>query len=291
MIYVCVMTLNSVAREDSLKRIQNRKLIVSGVGITGYSASAFLLNELWYKEYKSKQFNFFDDSEEWLQVDKFGHAFTCYQLGEIGMNAMKWGGFNKNKSVWIGGLSGITYMSMVELMDGFSEGWGFSWADVGANAGGSLSLILQEHFWQEQRIRLKFSYYPSEYAKYRPGLLGDDQFQKIFKDYNAQTFWLSVNIHSFLNEESKFPRWLNLAFGYGASGMTGGFKNPEMSDINGNPIHFTRARQFYFSLDADLSKIKTKSVFIHKLLCTLNMIKVPFPSIEFSNHKIRFPIH
>lgn len=51
----------------------------------------------------------------------------------------------------------------------------------------------------------------------------------------------------FLDKESRFPAWLNFAFGYGADGMTGCFENP--TEIDGVPItYFDRTRQFYFSL-------------------------------------------
>ena len=49
--------------------------------------------------------------------------------------------------------------------------------------------------------------------------------QQVLKDYNGQTYWLSANIWSF-NKESNFPRWLNVAFGYGADGMLYGENNP-----------------------------------------------------------------
>jgi hypothetical protein len=43
----------------------------------------------------------------------------------------------------------------------------------------------------------------------------------MLKDYNGQTYWLSVNLHSFY-KGSKIPKWLNLAIGYGANGMLTG---------------------------------------------------------------------
>jgi hypothetical protein len=45
---------------------------------------------------------------------------------------------------------------------------------------------------------------------YRPNVLGSSLGTNA-KDYNGQTYWLSVNLHSFI----KAPKWLNLAIGYG----------------------------------------------------------------------------
>jgi hypothetical protein len=51
-----------------------------------------------------------------------------------------------------------------------------------------------------------------------------------------------------------------VAFGYGADGMLGSSNNEKFKfDKNGNPINFKRYRQAYFSLDFDLTKIRTKS--------------------------------
>ena len=107
------------------------------------------------------------------------------------------------------------------------------------------------------------------------------------KDYNGQTYWLSVNPASFMSKETKFPKWLNLAFGYGANGMTGGESNPLYVDSNSNVIEFKRYRQYYLSLDIDLTRIKTKSKFLKTVFYTIGFIKIPAPSVEFSNGKVK----
>ena len=47
--------------------------------------------------------------------------------------------------------------STVEVMDGFSAEWGFSWSDMAANAIGMGTFVAQEAIWDEQRIILKIS--------------------------------------------------------------------------------------------------------------------------------------
>ena len=128
---------------------------------------------------------------------------------------------NKQK-LFIGGTLGYGYMTAIEIMDGYSKGWGFSWADMGANTLGTALAISQEAAWKEQRFNLKISFHQTSMAQYNPDLLGKDLSEQILKDYNGQTYWLSVNPASFMNKETKFPKWLNIAVGYGANGMTGG---------------------------------------------------------------------
>src|SRR3989344_8391817 len=164
-----------------------------GVGaVTTATVGSITLYQAWYKDYNTGTFHAFNDNTEWLQMDKVGHTLTTFQIGNAGYHACKWSGMAEKKSILIGGTSGFAYMSIIEVMDGFSEGWGFSWGDMGCNATGTGLFIAQQYFWKEQRIKLKFSFHQSEYWKYRPNLLGENLGQQWLKDYNGQSYWLSV---------------------------------------------------------------------------------------------------
>ena len=274
---------------DTLSLSKNRKITlgISSVALT--SGSLIYLNQAWYQQYKTSQFHFFNDNNEWLQMDKCGHTLTTYQTGRLMMNAMEWAGYNKKIQLVIGGLSGFAYMTAIETMDGYSQGWGFSWGDESANILGSGLAIGQKILWNEQRIQLKFSYSSSSFAQYNTDLLGKSFSEQILKDYNGQTYWLSVNPSTFMKTETKFPKWLNIAFGYGANGMIGAVNNNiPIKDVNGNVLFFNRYRQFYFSLDADLTRIKTKSKILKSIFSYINIIKIPFPSLELSENKLKF---
>ena len=188
----------------------------------------------------------------------------------------------KKRSIWYGGTFGLFYMTTVEIFDGLCDGWGFSWGDMAANALGTSLFIGQQLLWHEQRIVIKYSFHTTEFPKYRPDLLGSNFLQQTIKDYNGQTYWASFNIKSlFLKKECKFPAWLNFAFGYGATGMTDGYKNE--SDSDGKPIpYYDRERQFYFSLDVDFTKIPTNNKVLKYTFKVLNIFKVPFPAIEYN---------
>jgi hypothetical protein len=147
---------------------------------------------------------------------------------------------------------------------------------MAANAAGTGLYVGQELLWDEQRITLKYSFHQTQYADQRPGKLGDGFLEEVLKDYNGQTYWLSANVSSFFRE-SEIPKWINVAFGYGAEGMlTGQTENVDNLFITQN-----RRRQFYLSLDVDLSRIQTKSRLLRTVFDVLNMIKVPAPTISF----------
>ena len=273
---------------DSLRNNSKRlKTVLISEGAI-YAGSLYLLNQFWYKDYPRSSFHFFNDNNEWLQMDKVGHFTTSYYLGVSGIKLLKWAGLDQKKSVLYGGALGAVYLLNIEILDGFSSEWGFSVGDFAANTLGAAFAVGQELAWNEQRVLLKWSYHTTGYSKYRPNLLGNGLSQTWLKDYNGQTYWLSANIASFLKQNSKFPKWLNVAFGYGAEGMIGANQNPIIYNDNIMP-EFIRYRKFYLSPDIDFSRIKTKSKFLKGLFYTLNFIKFPSPALEYSKEKkIRF---
>ena len=180
------------------------------------------------------------------------------------------------------------------MLDGFSEGWGWSWADFGANILGSGILVAQELAWDEQRIKLKFSvhrksYNDPELNARSDELFGESSIERYLKDYNGQTYWASISPRSFFRE-SKWPAWLSVAVGYGAEGLFGGTENIA-TDADGNVTFYRpdvkRYRQWFLAPDIDFSKIKTRKKGVKIALTLLNMFKFPAPSLEFSNGKFR----
>ncbi|HEX2628049.1 MAG TPA: hypothetical protein VHM26_03530, partial [Chitinophagaceae bacterium] len=111
-------------------------------------------------------------------------------------------------------------------------------------------------------------------------LFGQSWAERMLKDYNAQTYWLSVNPWSF-NKNGRFPKWLNIAVGYGATGMYGGFENTWVDDGGNTITRFdqTRKRQFYLSPDIDLTKFPVKKKFWRTVLSVANAFKFPAPAL------------
>ena len=172
--------------------------------IIGYTANFTSLYAFWYKDYPKSQFHFFNDIGEYLQVDKVSHVYGAYTGGRMSMQMWKWAGASKNKYVWLGGMSGLAYESLIEVMDGFSDHWGFSVGDYVANILGTSLLIGQELAWNEQRITIKYGTHLAKYDDpvvdaYLNHIYGKSKTDRLFKDYNTQTYWLSFNLKSFFN--------------------------------------------------------------------------------------------
>ena len=269
-------------RSDTLNKSRRNAVYITEA--TGGAIALIGLNQLWYADYPRSNFHFINDNDLWMQMDKFGHSFSAYYIGKMGMDALAWAGETKKNQLIYGATLGFVFLTAVEVLDGFSEEWGFSTADVFANALGTGLLIGQELLWNEQRIQLKFSFQKSNYQQYNPNQLGENTLQQILKDYNGQTYWLSVNLRSFF-KESKIPHWLNISLGYGANGL------PENSYNNAilPPQKIASYRQFFTSIDVDLTKIPTNSALLKTVFNVFNFVKIPAPAIEYrSNGKFKF---
>ncbi len=281
---------NYLSEKERKKRI---KAITIG-NIAGYGGAMIGLYSAWYKDYPQSSFHFFNDNNEWLQVDKVGHGWSAYMESRSSMELWRWAGLSRKKRIWVGGLSGAAYQTVIETLDGFSSEWGWSWGDFTANCLGSGLLISQELLWNEQRIQFKWSFHNNKYGEpmlndRADSLYGKGILSRMLKDYNAQTYWLSVNLKSFF-PKSNLPAWLNVAVGYGAEGMFGATQNI-WKDKQGNQYNRTdidRYRQWYIAPDIDLTKIKTNSKFLKSALYLLNVFKFPTPSIGFSKKGVEW---
>ena len=277
---ICDLFRQGYAQEDSIRFQKKQTLVTTATIATGFTSYA-LLSELWYKQYPRTTLHSFNDNDEWLQVDKVGHAFASYTIAKNMSELYSWSRYN-NHDRWRGSLTSMLYMTGIELLDGRSAAWGFSWGDMIANTSGVFMYSAQDFFWREQRITLKFSYTPSSFAMLNEDVLGRNFQQRILKDYNAQTYWASINVHSFLASGADFPRWFNIAFGYGATKMIRA--KTVVDDVN----NFQREREFYFSFDADLERVRWKKKWMQKTAKVLSFIKIPGPTFEIrDNGKIK----
>ena len=272
------------------------------LGGSSYLASSYTLYNSWYKDYPQSSFHLYNDWGEWKNMDKAGHIWSSYVQASAVFKLSRWIGFGHSKSTLYGVLAGGLFQSTIEVMDGFSSQWGFSIPDFAANVLGLGLFAGQEALWRDQKIKLKFSYFPKNYSQYGDDnfrvvlpndIYGDNFQQQVLKDYNAQTVWVSGNVHGF-NGPSFLPKWLNVAIGVGAENLFGGYDNSRALICSetgcAEPVNvLPRYGQFFLSLDADLSKLHTESPFLNTLLDVLNILKVPFSTIEINTQgEIKF---
>jgi len=266
---------------DSLNKMAKRESIIGLSMAAIYGGSMLGLYQLWYADYPQSKFHFFNDNKEWLHMDKVGHVFSAYNEGKYSIDMLKWAGYSKKQAAIYGPLYGYLYQTTIEMFDGFSSEWGFSTGDMLANTLGTGMVMGQALAWDEQRITLKLSFARTSFSKVRPEVLGNNYVQNFFKDYNGQTYWLCINPKSFATK-SKWPAWLDIALGYGATGMYGGEDNIWgdffMYDYSSTP----RRMQFYLAPDINLEKLNIKKKWLKNSLKILNVLKFPLPALNYT---------
>ncbi|HYG20720.1 MAG TPA: DUF2279 domain-containing protein [Ohtaekwangia sp.] len=277
---LAMMPLLALAQPPDSAQVNKKKLRRFVIGsAAGYGATLVALNELWYSDAGTQSFRFFDDNAEWKQVDKLGHFYSSFYFSYGASRALQSCHVAKRKADLIGALTGVGVLLPIEIMDGFSDAYGASSGDLIANAAGAAFYLGQSRLWNEIRIFPKFSFQRTGYARLRPEVLGDSWASEALKDYNGQTYWLSVDVDKFM----RFPKWLNIAAGYGAHGMIYARDHQNRDHGYGDPY-----RQFYLALDLDLTALKTRSKALNTLIFFVNMIKLPAPAVSFSRHGSRF---
>jgi uncharacterized protein YfiM (DUF2279 family) len=265
---------------DTLNK-QKRNFSTAFIGGT-WSIGTISLYSIWYSNYPKTNFHYFDDANEWLQMDKAGHLYSTNKISAFATEFYKWSGVNSKKSTIIGTSIGLGFQTTLEIMDGYNKGWGFSWSDMAANSIGAISYASQNYFWNEEKIILKFSAHPTKYASLRPNVLGSNFSERLLKDYNGQTYWMSFSPSSFTNV--KLPKWLCLSLGYSIDQKIVGDNNYYTDPISLKT--YKAEREFLISLDIDFSKLDIENPVLKKIVKQFNYVKFPFPSLILTNGKI-----
>ncbi len=290
--------LLSLVPADTLH--EPRLWLAGGTVALAYTGSIIALNEAWYKQFPRTSFHLFDDWGEWEHMDKMGHVFTTYFESYWTYRMARWTGMQDRAAMWTGVGLGMLFQTTVEVLDGFSAEWGFSLADMGFNVLGAGAFLAQQLTWGEQRLLVKMSSTPVRH----PGaliadvsgtsmttlrdradaLFGRSWPERFLKDYNAQTIWVSANLHAFFRDAG-IPPWLNVAIGYSAHNMYGGFANHW---TEGDAVYhlsrdlYPRYWQLYLSPDIDFSGIRSGSPLVRTLLGMANIFKMPGPVLEIN---------
>lgn len=267
--------------QDSVKTKRLTPLLISS-GIV-YTGTIVALSEAWYDEHDKGSFHFFNDNAEWKQMDKAGHVWSAFHLSSVSYEGLKWAGVSEHSSLLWGTLAGLFMTVPVEWLDGYSIKYGASTGDMMSNIIGSSLFFSQKKLWNEVRITPKFSFHNTGFAELRPDVLGNSWSNRWLKDYNGQTYWFSFDLDKFINAESKLLPFINIAVGYGAEDFIYARDNPNIE------AGFDPYRQYYLSLDLDLTAIKTENKWLRRFIFILNTIHLPAPAVSYGKGK--FNLH
>ena len=226
--------------------------------------------------------NWWVDVHNYQRMDKIGHFQDAYFVSDLTAKAYRWCGLSGESSVWLGALTGWTWMLEIEISDGLFADWGFSWLDLSANTLGSGFFLLQHYFPEVLGgIHPKFSYHVSPSWRHKKYVKDPQAF---IEDYEGMTFWLAINPYHYFPDSWKknYPKWLSplgIAVGYGAADIA---STPQF----GKPI-------WYFSLDLDLRQIPTgdDSGLFKFMKSELNFLKFPLPTVRVTPGEVWYGLY
>ena len=169
----------------------------------------------------------------------------------------------------------MAYETYIEINDGFAPNWGFDWKDMGANIFGALYPFLQKEIPFLQNFTFKWSFKP---AWLKSKAANSDH---LLDDYTHMTFWLGISPSELLPESlaKYYPSFLGIAAGLS-------IKNA--SHLNGSTNAY---REWFISLDYDITKLPGKSPFMVKLKKILNFYHFPAPAVRVSPSGIWYGLY
>lgn len=245
--------------KDSIS--MNRLLIVSGLSAGAFIYAYGIQNNMWWKgdpAYFHTNWN--QDWNASLGADKIGHFYFGNLVSTIYKDAFNWVGLTKKNSFLYSGLFTLTYQTFLEIRDGFSKQYGFSWGDFAANSLGSMYPFLQQNYPILQNFNLKISYFPSERFKN-----GSNAY--IMDDYESTYHWLSIDIDKLLPRswDKYLPDFINIAIGHSVIGLD----NQKYAN-----------HELYIGIDWDIKAVKTKSELLNSIMEILNKYHLPAPTVK-----------
>ena len=266
-------TDTAVPAGDSSSVQLPRLLLVGGVTAGGFIAGHVFLTNLWWKGEKSGfHFNWDDDWRYALGADKFGHAITPYIGTDIYRQALEWTGMGPEASVWWAGGFISLYTTYVEVRDGFSAEWGFSWGDFAANNLGVAWRVAEHYEPWLNNVRWKISYWPSQAFR-------DGAYSSIVDDYESTYHWASLNVDAVLPETWRpwWPDFVNLAVGHSVQGVVA--------------LDGSGKQELYIGLDWNTEGLPGDGAFWNWMKHTLNYYHLPAPTVRIAPNVVWYGVH
>jgi hypothetical protein len=212
---------------DTTTSFFNRRNVIT-YGIVAHTVFTTYVEYQWwwkgdYHPFHYRAEGFLNDYS--LGVDKMGHFYTSHFYFTTLYNLMKWGGYDESTNLWASTLIPALYALSIEIGDGYST-YQFAPDDLTANLLGVGYGLLQVKYPFFKNFKVKWSYFPG--AAYR------NSFKHPFSDdYDDHIYWLSMNVQNLLPESmgKYWPRFLNVAVGYGGKNISTGAVGPSFRKV------------------------------------------------------------
>lgn len=217
----------------------------SGLIIGGYSALVAWYGYASWWQQSSDHFNvryehWFSEDSPKGGTDKLGHAYSTYLTTRLLTHGLRWAGYPHRNAIKIAGISATAIGLGIEILDGFTRDFGFSYEDFAMNlVGASLGMYLQRNSDLDEMVDFRLLYERSLQAK---NLGINDPID----DYAGQTYLMIFKLDG-IDALAELPviKYLEFALGYGAKGY----------QPLGAGDSFPKERTIYYGISANLTKM------------------------------------
>ncbi|MBC8144340.1 MAG: DUF2279 domain-containing protein [bacterium] len=227
----------TTARDSTSIQPDNLRLaLIGGVTVGGFIYGHVLQSDIWWKGDRS-DFHF-EWKHDWtyaLGADKLGHMWFPYATTHTYSHLFRWAGVDSTTAIWSAASLALAYQTYIEVRDGFSAVWGFSWGDCAANVVGA-GLPVAQHYLPALRLfDYEISFYPSD--RFRAGTHA-----AIIDDYESAHHWLSLHMANVIPDSWRgyYPEFIDVAIGHGVR---------ELDDKGGG------RHEIYLALDWNLDRL------------------------------------
>ena len=223
-----------------------------------------------------------------MEVDKAAHAWSAQVIARASAETYGWSGMSRRQALLWGGVTSLATMTQIEVLDGFTETYGFSTADYAANAVGAFWPLAQDLWRPLGLVTFKMSYHNGYFEQARA--------PNVLEDYNRQTYWLALDVNGVLPRSARryWPDWLGVAVGYGVHNAFTYVNTREYNPAQPYRSYLvTRTparmlREYYVALDLDPTRLPLGDGWLAALVRPLKYIHLPSPAIRFREDGTRF---
>jgi hypothetical protein len=240
-----------ISREDETSLLEQQKQLRTGLLISGLTLSTALYGYISWWDKSDSTFRM--RHEGWFEADtpnggadKLGHGYSFYVSTRLMTSGFQWAGHSSKEAAQLAGLTSGLLSLGVEIIDGFTEDYGFSPEDLIMNLSGiGLGAVLESYPQWDEVIDMRIKYWPSDDARrlqdYDP-----------VADYSGQTYLLITKASGIPTlRQNQFLRYLELAVGYG----TRGYQPNDGTDTQ------PTSRNLYYGLSLNLSQLLNDTLF------------------------------
>ncbi len=220
-------------------------LLISGLALatTAYGAASWWGDSS--SQFRIRHEGWFGEDSPNGGADKLGHGFSFYLSTRLLKKGFQWAGHDNRKSAQLAGLTSAALSIGVEIMDGFTNQYGFSPEDVAMNLLGiGAGVFLEAYPEWDQLFDIRIQYWPSDDARrlndYDP-----------VADYSGQTYLLVTKASGIpMLNKNKYLRYLEFDFGYGTRGY-------QPTDGTGTQ---PKERNIYYGISVNLSQLLNDTI-------------------------------